>query len=89
MAAHASTPETGEQFLVNAASATLARGLLQCDSRVIRTARNIVGRQAEASRTSAVISALRNMRPRPVRTLVQHAPGERSMGTSPLKGEVD
>lgn len=34
------------------------------------TARNIVGRQADASRTSAVISPLRKMRPRPVRTRV-------------------
>jgi len=33
-------------------------------------ARNIVGRQAEASSTSAVMSALRKIRPRPVRTLV-------------------
>jgi hypothetical protein len=33
-------------------------------------ARNIVGRQAEASSTSALMSALRKIRPRPVRTLV-------------------
>ncbi|MHC2402076.1 hypothetical protein ACVMGC_006620 [Bradyrhizobium barranii subsp. barranii] len=33
-------------------------------------ARNMVGRQADASSTSAVISALRKMRPRPVRTRV-------------------
>ncbi|MGY4355437.1 hypothetical protein ACVW0J_001930 [Bradyrhizobium sp. i1.7.7] len=33
-------------------------------------ARNMVGRQADASSTSAVISALRKIRPRPVRTRV-------------------
>ena len=32
--------------------------------------KEIIGSQAEASSTSGVISALRNMRPRPVRTLV-------------------
>jgi hypothetical protein len=37
-------------------------------------ARNMVGRQADASSTSGVISPLRKMRPRPVRTLVAWEP---------------